>query len=107
VLGVSASFPFDNESFDLAVSTSCFEHDQMFWLTFAELARVLRTGGYIYINTPSNGDYHSYPYDNWRFYPDAGLALEAWAGKLGLRLSLLESFTAPRKRDIWNDFVMV
>ena len=107
VLKDPTSFPFPDEYFDLVVSTSCFEHDRMFWLTFGELARVLRSGGYIYINAPSNGLYHSHPYDNWRFYPDAGLALEAWAGKLGFKVTLLESFTATRKREVWNDFVMV
>ena len=55
----------------------------------------------------ARGRYHAYPYDNWRFYPDAGLALEAWAAKQGLGLTLVESFTARQKRDVWNDFVMV
>jgi hypothetical protein len=71
------------------------------------MSHVLRPGSYIYINVPSNVIYHSCPYDNWRFYPDAGLALEAWANKLGLRLELVESFTAQRERNSWNDFVMV
>lgn len=107
VLDELGSFPFEDRSFDLVVSTSCMEHDQMFWLTFAEMGRILRDGGYIYINAPSNGYYHSFPYDNWRFYPDAGLALIGWARKVGLNLSLVESFTARRKKDVWNDCVMV
>lgn len=89
------------------MSTSCFEHDQMFWLTFAEMRRVLKPSGYIYINAPSNGAYNSYPYDNWRLYPDAGLALEAWAERQSLKVRLVESFVAGRKGDIWNDFVAV
>lgn len=100
-------FPFDSESFDLIVSTSAFEHDQMFWLTFAEMARVLKPGGFIYVNAPSNGRYHSFPYDNWRFYPDAGLALQAWSEKIGQPVKLVESFTARRKAVTWSDFVMV
>ena len=107
VLQEAGSLPFDDATFDIVLSTSCFEHDPMFWVTFASMGRVLKPGGFIYINTPSNGRYHAYPYDNWRFYPDAGLALEAWAAKQGLGLTLVESFTARQKRDVWNDFVMV
>ena len=52
--------PFANGSVDLVVSTSCFEHDPCFWITFREIARVLKKGGYFYINAPSNGVYHRY-----------------------------------------------
>jgi glycosyltransferase involved in cell wall biosynthesis/SAM-dependent methyltransferase len=99
--------PFKANSFDAILSSSCFEHDQMFWLTFLEMARVAKPGGFIYISAPSNGFYHSYPYDNWRFYPDAGLALIAWAKNEGLQLELIESFIARRVADSWNDCVLV
>ena len=36
------SFHFDDETFDAIVSTSCFEHDVMFWVTFREMLRVLK-----------------------------------------------------------------
>lgn len=45
-------------------------------MTFLEYARVIKPGGMIYINAPSNGDYHRYPDDNWRFYPDCGRVLK-------------------------------
>jgi len=99
--------PFEPNSFDAAVSSSCFEHDQMFWLTFLEMVRVTKKEGFIYISAPSNGSYHEYPYDNWRFYPDAGLALTEWAKTAGLRLRLIESFVARRVGDYWNDCVLV
>ena len=41
-------FPFPDDSFDAIVSTSCFEHDSFFWLTFIEMCRVTRIGGYVY-----------------------------------------------------------
>jgi len=107
VLDDPYTYPFENECFDLILSSSCFEHDQMFWLTFCEMGRLLKPNGYLYLSAPSNGKYHGYPFDNWRFYPDAGLALEAWAKRSGLQLKLVESFTARRKADIWNDFVAV
>ena len=100
-------FPFEDARFDIIISTSCLEHDPMFWLTFLEMARVTKPGGYIYINVPSNGDYHRYPTDNWRFYPDAGLALQTWANHEGQSVALVESFTSRRKRDMWNDTVLV
>jgi methyltransferase family protein len=107
VLGNPHSLPFDDNGFDATISSSCFEHAQMFWLTFLEMVRVTKPAGYIYLNTPSNGWYHSYPFDYWRFYPDAGLALAAWAAHQGKEVSLVESFIARRKADAWNDCVIV
>ena len=34
-------YPFPDGHFDMIVSTSCFEHDPLFWITFLECARVL------------------------------------------------------------------
>lgn len=34
--------PFPDESFDLVVSTSCFEHDPCFWMTFREMCRIVK-----------------------------------------------------------------
>jgi SAM-dependent methyltransferase len=99
--------PFADQSFDAVVTTSCFEHDSMFWVSFLEILRVTRPGGYVYINAPSNGWYHTYPRDNWRFYPDAGLTLQDWGRRQGYEVTLAESFISRRRRDIWNDFVAV
>jgi O-antigen biosynthesis protein len=107
VLDNPYSFPFQDNHFDATIASSCFEHDQMFWLTFLEMVRVTKPAGYIYLNAPSNGFYHSHPLDNWRFYPDAGLALVAWAAHEGKNVTLIESFIARRKAEIWNDCVMV
>jgi SAM-dependent methyltransferase len=107
VLSDPHKLPFADGAFDAVVSTSCFEHDPMFWLTFIEIVRVTKPSGVIYISAPSNGWYHCYPMDNWRFYPDAGLSLESWAQHQGFEVHLLESFIARRRNDIWNDCVMV
>jgi len=101
------SFPFEDESFDVIVSSSAMEHDGMFWVTFVEMARVLRPGGLLYINAPSNGWYHAYPHDCWRFYPDSGLALEKWAKRMNQDMRLVDSFICPRQRDVWNDCVLI
>jgi len=100
-------FPFEAQSFDALVSSSAFEHDSMFWLTFLEMVRVTKKGGVIYINVPSNATYQSKARDCWRFYPDSALALIDWARHHGHDVSLAESFTALRRRDVWNDYVMV
>ena len=73
--------PFDNGSVDLIVSTSCFEHDPCFWLTFKDMTRIIKPDGFIYINAPTTGVYHNFPGDNWRFYSDAGQSLAYWSGK--------------------------
>jgi len=100
--------PFENNSIDVIVSSSCFEHSEFFWLSFIELMRVLKPTGLLYINAPSNGSFHRYPLDCWRFYPDSGIALEHWAHKNNYENTcLLESFVGTQKLDLWNDFVAV
>jgi SAM-dependent methyltransferase len=105
VLDDSKTLPFGDDAFDAVVSTSVFEHDLFFWMTFDEMCRVCRHGGYLYLNAPSNGAYHRYPDDCWRFYPDAGVALTRWAARCGKRMTLCESFVALDFEDTWNDFV--
>lgn len=68
--------PFEDNAFDVVYSSSCFEHDTAFWLTFKEMVRVLRPGGLLYICAPSQGSYHAHPVDCWRFLKDSWAALE-------------------------------
>jgi SAM-dependent methyltransferase len=98
--------PFADE-FDIAVSTSCFEHAEFFWLLFAEMARVVKPNGFIYMSAPVQGPVHRHPVDCWRFYPDAGLALANWADREGWPVSLVESFILPPGGAGWSDFVAV
>lgn len=107
VVEPGAPLPFADASVDVVVSTSAFEHDIFFWETFLELVRVLRPGGLVYINAPSNSDFHRYPLDCWRFYPDAGIALAKWADARGLPVELVESFVAEPGEAGWADFVAV
>ena len=101
------SLPFEDSSIDVIVSSSCYEHSEFFWLSFNEAMRVLKPTGLLYINAPSNGAYHRYPVDCWRFYPDSGIALQNWGNRNGYECALLESFIGVRKRDKWHDFVAV
>jgi len=102
-----AEWPVDDGRFDLVMATSVFEHDTAFWRTFVQMCRKARPGGHIYISAPSNGKVHRYPQDFWRFYPDAGLALEALADSEGVPVKLVESFVAEREQDEWNDFCAI
>jgi len=100
--------PYANESVDVIVSTSCFEHADMFWLLYLEIMRVLRPSGLFYMCAPSNGTYHRFPIDCWRFYPDCGVAFVAWGKRNGMNNAVLESYTSDQHlRENWNDFVAV
>lgn len=107
VVEAGKPFPVEDDSFDLVMATSVFEHDPCFWMTFLEMCRKTKEGGFVYISAPSNGNVHRYPEDNWRFYPDSGKALAKWAVSQGQAITLVESFVADRENDIWNDFVAV
>lgn len=100
-------FPFMDSSFDLIVSTSCLEHDPLFWQSFTEMLRVVKPNGLIYLSVPVAGAYHAFPLDCWRFYPDAGLALQASSERVGRRMPLIESFVGPRDPEGWRDGVFI
>ena len=107
VINPNAALPLASAAVDIVVSSSMLEHDAFFWQTFLEMARITKPGGIIYINAPSNGRYHRYPVDNWRFYPDCGRVLANWGASQGQKLVLQESFVAERQGDVWNDFVAI
>ncbi len=100
--------PLPDASVGVVVSSSCFEHSQMFWLVYLEIMRVLTPEGLLYLNVPSNGNFHRYPVDCWRFYPESGMALVQWGRRNGLNDAVLESYTSNQNlRETWNDFVCV
>lgn len=100
--------PFENDSVEAIVCSSVLEHSELFWLLFLEIIRVLKPNGLFYLNVPSNGMFHRYPVDCWRFYPDSANALITWAKRNGYSPALLESFISEQSGDgWWNDFVAV
>ena len=92
VVGPGDALPVASESVDVVVTSSALEHDICFWDTFLELVRILRPGGLLYINAPSNGPFHRCSLDCWRFYPDAGVALARWATRHHMSIELAEIF---------------
>lgn len=107
VLDDPYTLPFADNSIDVVVSSSCFEHSEMFWVLFLEVLRVLKPQGLFYLNAPSNGAFHRYPVDCWRFYPDSGKALVNWAKRNNYNILLLESFVSFQIGACWSDFVAV
>lgn len=107
VKAIEAMCPLEDGCADVVVCTSVFEHDDFFWQTFVDMARLLKPEGLLYINAPSNGWFHLHPTDSWRFYPDCGRALTRWAIKCGQPMRIVETFVADRYDDVWNDFVGV
>ncbi|RME15891.1 MAG: methyltransferase domain-containing protein [Alphaproteobacteria bacterium] len=73
-------FPIEDDSYDAVISGQMLEHNEFFWLTFLEMARVLKMGGLMIHIAPSRGLEHRDPQDCWRFYRDGMTAMAKWAG---------------------------
>ena len=104
VLEDEYTFPLETGCSDIVVTSSCIEHAEMFWLTFLEGMRILRSGGLFYINAPSRGEYHAHPQDCWRFYPDAAKALQKWSARNNMPCKILYTKTLEGN---WGDFIVV
>lgn len=93
-------FPFEDGSFDAVISGQMLEHNEMFWLTFLEMERVLRVDGLMIHIAPSRGHEHRAPQDCWRFYRDGMEALAKWSG-----LTCVETTTdwAPEHLSYWKE----
>lgn len=67
LLGDAHSLPFQSASFHVIISQALLEHTQDPFLVAREMARVLKKGGYIYVETPFLQGYHGDPDDYYRF----------------------------------------
>ena len=74
---------------------------------FLEKMRALKTRGLFYLNVPSNGDFHRFPVDCWRFYPNSGRALTTWAKRNNINATILKSYLSTQSGGHFNDFVSV
>ena len=63
------------DSFDIVISGQAFEHIEFFWLTLAEMARVLKKDGFMCIIAPNGFSEHRHPVDCYRFFTDGMVAL--------------------------------
>ena len=97
-----------SRSFDVVISGQAFEHNPYFWISLAEIARVLVPGGLVAIVAPGGGAVHRYPFDCWRFYPDAWPAACAYVGLDLLEYAMEERPPDPRMTGFdWHDNLMV
>lgn len=65
----------ETDSFDVVISGQAFEHIEFFWITLAEMARVLKKGGVMCIIAPNGFAEHRYPVDCYRFFTDGMISL--------------------------------
>ena len=86
---------FVPETLDAVIACSVFEHVQRPWIGAAEIGRVLKPGGQVFIQTHFAFPLHGYPSDYWRytrealetiFGADAGLRIVASAYQYPVRL---------------------
>jgi SAM-dependent methyltransferase len=107
VLDSPYRLPLATASLDVFISGQAFEHVEFFWLTWLEMARVVKPGGLIFLIAPSRGPEHRYPVDCWRFYPDGYAALAKYAAMDLLEVSTDWQPDAAPDSAAWGDTVGV
>lgn len=108
VVEIGVPLPFQNNTFDIVIATSVFEHDPSFWKTLSDMARLVKDSGYIFISAPSNGIVHRFPLDCFRFYPDASISFLNIIDDVKKGSALTESFIGDQDNEgLWNDFVAI
>ncbi len=77
------ALPQANASVGTVIAMNTFEHVPRFWRGFAEIHRVLRPDGALFLSCPFYFHIHDYPGDYWRFTPQAlRLLLEEYPSKV-------------------------
>ncbi|HEX3073440.1 MAG TPA: methyltransferase domain-containing protein, partial [Ignavibacteriales bacterium] len=69
-----SSYFKEEEKFDIIYSASCFEHFAMPWVVAVEIAKLLKTGGVVFIETHFSFRSHERP---WHFFQFSDLGLKA------------------------------
>ena len=67
VVGNGENLPFLGEQFDLVVSQAVLEHVKRPRRIVNEIYRVLKHGGYVYVESPFLQEYHGFPLDFQRY----------------------------------------
>ncbi|HEX8334837.1 MAG TPA: methyltransferase domain-containing protein [Segetibacter sp.] len=63
----------ETERFDIIYSSSCFEHFAMPWVVATEIAKLLKVGGFVFIETHFSFASHERP---WNFFQFSDMALK-------------------------------
>jgi SAM-dependent methyltransferase len=91
--------------YDAVISCSTLEHIQYPWIAAVEICRVLKPGGFVFIQTHHTFPIHSYPYDYWRFTEDGLRALfnrQIGFEVMGTRSDFRCTIVSEREPDIIN-----
>lgn len=76
VLSGQYSWPeIESESYDVVVATQVIEHVCHPWRWIKEVARICKQTGIIYLCSPNTIEFHEFPVDCWRIWPDGMKAL--------------------------------
>ena len=65
---------FQDGEFDLVYSSACFEHFAMPWVVSTEIAKVLKVGGLVFVETHFSFSSHERP---WNFFQFSDMGLKA------------------------------
>jgi SAM-dependent methyltransferase len=65
------SLTLDSRSAGTVIAMNTFEHVKRLWLGIAEVKRILRPDGVLFVSTPFYFHIHAYPSDYWRLTPEA------------------------------------
>ena len=69
-----SSYFSDEEKFDLTFSSAVFEHLHMPWIVAEEIDKVLKVGGYVFVETHFSFSSHERP---WHFFQFSDMGLRA------------------------------
>lgn len=67
VTGFNWDLPFEDNEFDALISTQVLEHTAKIRETVAEMRRIVKPGGLVYVSVPLTFPEHGIPYDFYRF----------------------------------------
>jgi ubiquinone/menaquinone biosynthesis C-methylase UbiE len=67
-----SSYFAEDEKFDLIYSSACFEHFAMPWVVATEIAKLLKVGGFVFVETHFSYASHERP---WHFFQFSDMAL--------------------------------
>ena len=73
-----SSYFKEGEQFDIIYSSACFEHFVMPWVVAKEIAKMLKTGGLVFVETHFSFVAHERP---WNFYQFSDMALRSLFSK--------------------------
>ena len=88
-----------DNTYDAVISGSAFEHIEFFWVTFAEIVRVLKPEGFVCIIAPRFWSRHRYPVDCYRFDEDGMMALARYGNLEPLHISM--NMKPPKADSAW------